>query len=104
VAKMPTRREICGQAEANCIIAGMCSVMNSTTALTHGDRPRLCRTSRQTICALTSSGHCQCLSRPAFPVVRISSVASLEKLLSLVHGKPITDQGRRGNVGAEHRL
>jgi DNA topoisomerase IB len=28
----------------------------------------------------------------------------MEKLPSLVHGKPITDQSRQGNVGAKHRL
>jgi hypothetical protein len=36
--------------------------------------------------------------------VRTSSVVSMEKLLSLVHGTWITDQATACNVGVEHRL
>lgn len=57
-----------------------------------------------TICAFTSSGQCLWASRPDFLVVRNSNVLSMEKLPSLVHGNPITDQAMKGNVGVEHRL
>lgn len=36
--------------------------------------------------ALISSGHCRCVSRPDFLVVRTSNVLSMEKLPLLVHG------------------